>query len=55
MVRTSAISVRVSEEVKSAAQKAADEDRRTLASYVEKVLVERLESGGYLGKPKARK
>ena len=55
MVRDSAISVRVSDEVKAAAQKAAANDVRTLASYVEKVLVEHLQSAGYLPKPKGRK
>ena len=47
--------MRVSDEVKAAAQKAAEGDRRTLASYVEKVLVDRLQADGHLPKAKARK
>ncbi len=48
MARTAAIGIRVEPHVKEAAEKAAAEDRRTLASLVEKVLVEWLESKGYL-------
>jgi hypothetical protein len=55
MVRDCAISVRVSDDVKAAAQKAAEVERRTLASYVEKVLVERLEADGHMPKAKGRK
>jgi hypothetical protein len=50
MAKTSAISVRVSEQVKQAAEKAAEDDRRSLASYVEKLLVEHLKAKGYLKK-----
>jgi predicted HicB family RNase H-like nuclease len=50
MARTSAISVRVDDEVKTAAEKAAKEDRRTLANYVEKVLADHLRKSGYLKK-----
>jgi len=46
--KTAAISVRVDDDVKAAAEKAASEDRRTLASYVEKLLVEHLREKGYL-------
>jgi hypothetical protein len=50
MVKTSAISVRVSDEVKAAAEKAAADDSRTLASYVEKMLIDHLRKAGYLKK-----
>jgi hypothetical protein len=45
-----AISVRVSEMVKAAADKAAADDTRTVTSYVEKLIVEDLKSKGYLKK-----
>jgi len=48
MAKTSAISVRVSDQVKAAAEKAASDDSRTLASYVEKLLAEHLRAKGYL-------
>ncbi len=48
MAKTSAISVRVSDEVKSAAEKAAADDSRSVASYVEKLLNEHLREKGYL-------
>ena len=50
MVKTSAISVRVSDEVKAAAEKAAADDSRSVASYVEKLLAEHLRKQGYLKK-----
>ena len=50
MAKTSAISVRVSDDVKAAAEKAADADGRSLASYVEQLLVKRLKAEGYLRK-----
>jgi hypothetical protein len=48
MARTAAIGIRVEPTVKEAAERAASEDRRTLASLVEKILVEWLEAQGYL-------
>ena len=48
MNKTAAISVRVDPAIKAAAKQAADDDRRTLASLVEKVLVEHLTKNGYL-------
>ena len=48
MAKTSAISVRVPDAVKAAAEKAATEDCRSLASYVEKLLTEHLKAKGYL-------
>lgn len=48
MAKTSAISVRVSDQVKAAAEKAATEDSRSVASFVEKVLTDHLKANGYL-------
>jgi hypothetical protein len=48
MAKTSAISVRVSDQVKAAAEKAASDDSRSVASYVEKLLAEHLKAKGYL-------
>ncbi|WP_177215017.1 hypothetical protein [Tranquillimonas alkanivorans] len=48
MAKTSAISVRVTDEVKAAAEKAAKEDARSVASLVEKVLSDWLRERGYL-------
>jgi hypothetical protein len=52
LARTAAIGIRVEPEVKAAAEKAAADDRRTVASLVEKILVEHLEQHGYLKRPK---
>jgi len=51
MTRSTAIGIRVEPEIKAAAERAAAKDRRTLASLVEKVLVEWLEANGYLPGP----
>ena len=48
MAKSSAISVRVSDIVKAAAEKAAAADSRSVASYVEKLLSEHLREKGYL-------
>lgn len=48
MAKTAAISVRVSAEVKAAAEKAAAEDSRSTASLVEKLLTDWLREKGYL-------
>ena len=48
MARTASIGIRVNPIVKKAAEKAAADDRRTLASLIEKVLVEWLVEKGYL-------
>lgn len=48
MVKTSAISMRVSDAVKAAVEKAAADDGRSLASYVERVLILHLKEKGYL-------
>jgi len=50
MAKTSAISVRVPDDVKEAAEKAAAADDRSLASFVEKVLKDHLRKTGYLKK-----
>lgn len=48
MARTAAISVRVEEDLKAAVEKAAKEDGRTVAQYVERVLVTHLKEKGFL-------
>jgi hypothetical protein len=48
MTKDAAISVRVTEAVKKAAEKAARDDNRSVASLVEKFLVEKLRATGYL-------
>ena len=50
MTKTEAISIRVEPDIKAAVKKAADDDRRTVASFVEKILVEYLEEQGYFKK-----
>jgi hypothetical protein len=54
MPKTSAISVRVAEEIKTAAEKAAAADSRSVASLVEKILAAWLRENGYLAKAKPR-
>lgn len=48
MARTAALSVRVEGEVKAAIVKAAKEDDRTVAQYVERVLIAHLREKGLL-------
>ncbi len=48
MARTAAISVRVETQVKEAAEKAARDDGRTLAQYVERLLIAHLKENGFL-------
>ena len=48
MVRSAAIAVRVEPKIKQAAEKAASEDHRSVASLLEKLLVEHLKRTGYL-------
>ncbi|WP_422028502.1 hypothetical protein [Roseovarius sp.] len=50
MAKTSAISVRVNDETKAAVEKAAEGDGRSIASYVDRVLVAHLKELGYLPK-----
>ena len=48
MAKTAAISVRVTDQVKEAVEKAAADDSRPVASFVEKILVDYLRSRGYV-------
>lgn len=48
MAKDAALSVRVTPVTKSAVQKAADEDGRSVASYVERLLVAHLKEKGHL-------
>ena len=48
MPKDASIGVRMAGEIKAAAAKAAAEDRRSISSLVEKLLVEYLMSVGYL-------
>lgn len=48
MARTAGIGIRVEESLKLAAEQAAADDRRTLASVVELALIEYLHSKGYV-------
>tara|TARA_R110002020_G_scaffold134329_1_gene299858 strand:- start:154 stop:312 length:159 start_codon:yes stop_codon:yes gene_type:complete len=52
MAKTSAVSVRVTEETKLALEKAAVEDGRSVASYVDRLLTSHLRDEGYLQKQK---
>lgn len=52
MARTAAIGVRVEPAIKEAIEQAAAADHRTVASLVEKVLVEWLRAHGHLPKAK---
>lgn len=46
--RSASIGIRVQPDVKAAAEKAAQDDHRTLASLIEKLLTEHLKAKGYL-------
>jgi hypothetical protein len=48
MVRTANIGIRVEPAIKDAAEKAAAADHRSVASLIEKLLVEHLRATGYL-------
>jgi hypothetical protein len=48
MNKNAAISIRVPDRVKKAAEKAATDDNRPLASLVEKILIDWLKEAGYL-------
>ena len=48
MARTTNIGFRVEPAVKEAAERAAADDRRSLSSLIEKVLIEFLQRRGYL-------
>lgn len=51
MPRTASIGIRVEPELKELVKKAAEDNRRTVASMIEKILVEYLTEKGYLEKP----
>lgn len=48
MVRSAAIGIRVEPPIKEALEKLAAQDRRTLASYIEIVLIQHLREKGLL-------
>lgn len=50
MARTASIGIRVEPAVKEAAEKAAKADDRTLAAYIERLLIQNLKDLGYLPK-----
>ncbi len=50
MNKTAAISLRVPAEVKEAVERAAKDDERTVAAYVQRLLVQHLRATGYLTK-----
>ena len=51
MARTANIGIRVEPDLKEAADRAAADDHRSVASLVEKLLIEYLEREGYLKRP----
>lgn len=52
MVRSAAVSLRVEPDVKDALEAAARADGRTMAQFVERLLISHLRSGGFLaGQP----
>lgn len=50
MTKSAALSIRIPEELKKALEKAAEKDRRSIASYVQGVLEDHLKEKGYLPK-----
>jgi hypothetical protein len=50
MKRTALIGFRVEPAVKQAAESAATDDRRSLSAFIEKILIEFLQRGGYLAR-----
>jgi hypothetical protein len=50
MARTASIGIRVEPSLKEALERAAQQDRRTVASLLEKIAVEWLEANGHLPK-----
>jgi hypothetical protein len=50
--KTATLNLRVDPEIKDAAEKAASDDRRSLTSFIEKLLTDFLRKRGYL-KPRA--
>ena len=54
MAKTASIGIRIEPELKEAAERAAADDRRTLASFIEKLLAAYLQKNGYLPAPAPR-
>ncbi|MEP9374243.1 hypothetical protein [Mesorhizobium sp. KR1-2] len=50
MAKTASLGIRIEPTVKDALENAAKADRRTVASYVEKLIVDDLEAKGFLPK-----
>lgn len=48
MVRNAALGIRIEQNVKDALEAAAKADRRTVAAYVEKLIIDDLEAKGFL-------
>jgi hypothetical protein len=51
MARTAAISIKVEPDVKAAVEKAAADDGRTMAQWVERLIIRALREQSYLPKP----
>lgn len=51
MARTAAISIKVEPDVKAAVERAAAEDDRTMAQWVERLIIRALREQGHLPKP----
>lgn len=54
MVRSASLGIRVEPQVKDALEQAARADRRTVAAYVEMLIVADLEARGFLAKGAAK-
>ena len=50
MARTASIGIRIEQAVKDALEAAAKADRRTVASFIEKLIIDDLEAKGFLPK-----
>lgn len=51
MARTASIGIRVEPEVKAAVEKAAREEDRTVAQWIERLMIRELRERGYLPQP----
>lgn len=51
MARTASIGIRVEPEIKAAVEKAAGDDDRTVAQWIERLIIRALRENGYLPKP----
>jgi hypothetical protein len=52
--KSALLTLRVEPEIKAALERAAKDERRSLTSYVEMILIPRLRAGGYLPAEKKR-